>query len=104
MLFDSAEPLADIVFVHGLGGGSRKTWDKGRDPQLFWPKEWLSRDPDFKHVRVHSFGYHADWMERRESILNIHDFANYLLSQLATSSTIRRSKTVRCFWGCFRGR
>lgn len=94
LLFDSSEPVVDIVFVHGLGGGSRKTWTKDNDPQLFWPKEWLSRDPEFKHVRVHSFGYHADWVERRESILNIHDFANSLLAQLQASTIIRRSKQV----------
>jgi hypothetical protein len=94
LLFDSAEPLADLIFVHGLGGGSRKTWDKDNDPQLYWPREWLSRDPEFKHVRVHTFGYPADWQDRRESILNIHDFANSLLAQLQASSTIRRGKQV----------
>lgn len=95
LLVDSAEPYADIVFVHGLGGGSRKTWDKGNDPQLYWPKEWLSRDPEFKRARIHTFGYHANWVERSESVLNIHDFANALLSQLQASSTIRRGKQVR---------
>lgn len=94
LLFDSLEPVVDIVFVHGLGGGSRKTWTKDNDPQLFWPKEWLSRDPEFKRARVHSFGYHADWVERRESILNIHDFASSLLAHLQSSAIIRRSKQV----------
>ncbi|KAJ5674161.1 hypothetical protein N7462_009600, partial [Penicillium macrosclerotiorum] len=92
LLFDSAEPLADLIFVHGLGGGSRKTWVKNNDPQMYWPREWLSRDPEFKHVRVHTFGYHADWTERRESVLNIHDFANSLLAHLQASSIIRRGK------------
>lgn len=94
MLFDSPEPLAEIIFVHGLGGGSRKTWDKGRDPSLYWPKEWLSRDPEFKHVRVHTFGYPASWSEREESIFNISMFARQLLEALQSSATIRRAKSV----------
>ncbi|KAK0661187.1 hypothetical protein QBC41DRAFT_236104 [Cercophora samala] len=100
LLFDSSEPLADLIFVHGLGGGSRKTWDKNNDPSLYWPQEWLSRDPEFKHVRVHTFGYPADWTERRESVLNIHDFANSLLSQLQASATIRRSNQVPLIFVC----
>ncbi|KAK4444616.1 hypothetical protein QBC34DRAFT_182549 [Podospora aff. communis PSN243] len=100
LLFDSAQPMADLVFVHGLGGGSRKTWDKNNDPQLFWPREWLSRDPEFKHVRVHTFGYPADWTDRQESILDISDFANQLLSQLQASPTIRRGKPVPLVFVC----
>lgn len=87
-----AEPMVDFVFVHGLGGGSRKTWCKDDDPLLFWPKEWLPRDPEFKHVRIHSFGYDSDWTERRPpSILNIHDFGKALLESLQRSTWIRRS-------------
>ncbi|GAB1317785.1 GPI inositol-deacylase [Madurella fahalii] len=100
LLFDSAEPLADIIFVHGLGGGSRKTWDKDNDPALYWPREWLSRDPEFRHVRAHTFGYPADWMDRRESVLGINDFANSLLSQLQASATIRRAKQLPLIFVC----
>ena len=52
--YSSSEPLIDYVFVHGLGGGSRKTWSESADPGSFWPKEWLSKDPAFKNARVHS--------------------------------------------------
>ena len=31
--------VPDLVFVHGLRGGSRKTWIKSNDATLFWPKE-----------------------------------------------------------------
>lgn len=94
LLVDSAEPLADIIFVHGLGGGSRKTWEKDGDPKLFWPKEWLSREPEFRRSRVHSFGYQADWIDRKASDLNISDFSTSLLNALQTSPLIRRSKHV----------
>ena len=91
LLSAPAEPLVDFVFIHGLGGGSRKTWSKTSDPASFWPKEWLPQDPEFQHVRIHSFGYDADWSSRRESVLDIHDFAKGLLAALQGSPVIRRS-------------
>jgi pimeloyl-ACP methyl ester carboxylesterase len=87
------EPVADFVFVHGLGGGSRKTWAKTPDLYHYWPKEWLSRDPEFSNVRVHSFGYKADWNERNDNALGIHDFALSLLGELQINPSIRRSQT-----------
>ncbi|KAI9844670.1 MAG: hypothetical protein M1837_005412 [Sclerophora amabilis] len=89
-----AEPMVDFVFVHGLGGGSRKSWSKGQEPALFWPKHWLPRDPEFRNVRIHSFGYDADWTERRTSILDVHDFGNKLLTALHLSELIRRSASL----------
>ncbi|GIJ87379.1 hypothetical protein Asppvi_006285 [Aspergillus pseudoviridinutans] len=56
LLFSPEQPLIDLIFVHGLGGGSRKTWSKTASASHYWPKEWLPRDPAFKNVRVHSFG------------------------------------------------
>ena len=71
------DPIAELIFIHGLGGGSRKTWAKDEDPQLFWPGQWLPRDEEFQDVRILTFGYDADW--DKESILNIHDFGRSLL-------------------------
>lgn len=85
--------VADVVFIHGLGGGSRKTWSFSSDPDHFWPRAWLPEDQDFKDVRVHSFGYKADWGERRQSILNIHDFARSLIGELKNNPSIRRDRT-----------
>jgi len=56
LLRDVDEPLIDFVFVHGLGGGSRKTWSKSPKKYHYWPKERLSQDPEFGCVRVWSFG------------------------------------------------
>ena len=83
----------DLVFAHGLGGGSRSTWSHSADASLFWPKEWLPRDEGFKDVRVHSFGYNSNW--EKESSLNIHDFAKALLGSIQDCPTIPRSSTVR---------
>jgi hypothetical protein len=86
------EPVVDFIFVHGLGGGSRKTWSKSSDPYHYWPKEWLSQDPEFSHVRIHSFGYKADWNERNENSLDMHDFSLSLLGEIQSNSSIRRSQ------------
>lgn len=94
LLASPSEPAVDFVFVHGLKGGSRKTWSESEDPMHFWPKEWLPRDPDFKHVRIHSFGYKADWKEKQDSILNIHDFGKSLLAALHDSPLIRHDASV----------
>lgn len=90
LLFSPTDPLAEFIFVHGLGGGSRKTWAKTTDPYHYWPREWLPKDPDFKHVRIHSFGYVADWGEKKDSILDVNDFAHSLLGEIKDNPDIRR--------------
>ena len=92
-LFDPENPaIADFVFVHGLGGGSKSTWTKSNDPSLYWPKEWLPQDPTFQEVRVHSFGYNSNW--GGESILNVHDFAKALLGSMQDCPLIPRKTNV----------
>ncbi len=75
-------PSADIVFVHGLGGTSRHTWSKNRDLDLFWPLEWLPYEPGLACTRIMTFGYNSHFSSvshRKETILNISDFAKDLL-------------------------
>ncbi|XXG96484.1 hypothetical protein Hte_002767 [Hypoxylon texense] len=89
----STRVAADVVFVHGLGGGSRKTWSYSSDLYHYWPQAWLANDPDFADTRIHSFGYKSDWAERQQSILNIRDFAESLVGELKNNPSIRRSNT-----------
>lgn len=89
LLYTSSVPLIDFIFVHGLRGGSRKTWSKSSDPCHFWPKEWLPKDADFKNARIHSFGYSSDWASMKESVLNIHDFGKSLLAEILNSPEIK---------------
>lgn len=94
-LFDPINTaVSDLVFVHGLDGGSRSTWTKSDSPSLFWPKEWLPQDPGFQNVRIHSFGYNSNW--GNESILNVHDFAKALLRSLSDCPAMPRNSSVRC--------
>ncbi len=72
-------PTVDIIFVHGLGGTSQKTWSRNRDPKLFWPREWLPFEPEIGTARVLSFGYNANFASAGRDIFNIADFAKDLL-------------------------
>ena len=88
LLYEPPEPLIDFIFVHGLRGGSRKTWSKTESPAHFWPKEWLPLEPGFKNVRIHSFGYNSDWGEKKGSSLTIHDFGQALLGDMQNSPSL----------------
>lgn len=84
--------IADLIFVHGLRGGSRSTWTKSDDPSLYWIKEWLPKDPGFQDVRIHSFGYNSNWY--KSSVLNVQDFAKALLGSIQDCPMIPRSSKV----------
>lgn len=98
LLYSPVEPLVDFVFVHGLGGGSRKTWSKTDNPYHYWPKEWLPRDPGFSSCRIYSFGYASDWSERRDRVLEISDFAASLLGEIKNDPGIRANEVRN--WHC----
>jgi len=74
---ETQTPL-DLVFVHGLGGGSRRTWTDVAKSD-FWP-DWLQ---GFENVRILTFGYDANWsIVAAGSQLGIPDFATQLLEEL----------------------
>ena len=69
----------DIIFVHGLGGGSRKTWCYDKNPGIFWP-EWLSQLPILSRARISTFGYNADVIASKGTTdTNVESFAKHLL-------------------------
>ncbi|KAI0478376.1 NACHT and WD domain protein [Xylariaceae sp. FL0804] len=73
---------ADIVFVHGLGGTSRLTWSKHKDPELFWPLTFLPLEPDICLARILTFGYNAHFFKAGNVTTSILDFAKGLLFDL----------------------
>jgi len=75
----SSAPTIDIIFVHGLGGTSQKTWSRNRDPNLFWPREWLPCERGIGTARILSFGYNANFASAGRDVFNIADFAKDLL-------------------------
>ncbi|ATY61672.1 NACHT and WD domain [Cordyceps militaris] len=80
---------ADIVFVHGLGGTSRATWTKDKNPNLFWPLTFLATDPDLCVARILTFGYDANFRKPRNSQATLRDFAKELLFDLSERSQLR---------------
>ena len=73
---------ADIVFVHGLGGTSRLTWSKHKNPDLFWPLHFLPLEPDVSQARILTFGYNANFQRRARVSVSVLDFAKDLLFDL----------------------
>ncbi|MCJ1434911.1 hypothetical protein MMC27_004281 [Xylographa pallens] len=73
----------DIIFVHGLGGTSRQTWSKNRNPDLFWPQTWLPSEPETACARILSFGYNVNFKSiGPKSLSGVTDFAKDLLFEM----------------------
>ena len=78
----------DIVFIHGLGGDSRKTWSRDHNPELFWPGLWLPLETELERARIFTFGYNAKFLPgEAKSIASITDFAKELLFELRFGRT-----------------
>ena len=50
-------------------------------------RSWPCGYPDdkhhrFAHVRIHTYGYNANWTERRTSVSNVHEFGYQPLENL----------------------
>ncbi|KAM0812593.1 putative GPI inositol-deacylase [Seiridium cardinale] len=73
----------DILFIHGLGGTSLRTWCHGRDLSNLWPQLWLPNEDGFSSARILTYGYNAHFSSRTEKAsLAIGDFANDLLFRM----------------------
>ncbi|MCJ1409769.1 hypothetical protein MMC19_003852 [Ptychographa xylographoides] len=82
LVFAAAQPVADIILVHGLGGSCVKTWSWNRNPQNFWPP-WLQQDTGvLSQVRVLTYGYNANFKGPDTSV-DILDFAKGLLNSMS---------------------
>jgi hypothetical protein len=73
---------ADIIFIHGLGGSSRMTWSKDKNPELFWPLTFLPLEPEICLARILSFGYQANFRKTGNVSTAVLDFAKELLYDL----------------------
>jgi pimeloyl-ACP methyl ester carboxylesterase len=76
---DSATRACDVVFVHGLGGGSHSTWT-GDGTEAFWPS-WIGAD--FPNAGVWTLGYHADVSAWTNESMPLADRGTAILETLA---------------------
>ncbi|KXT07947.1 hypothetical protein AC579_3909 [Pseudocercospora musae] len=76
-------PVADLVFVHSLGGGSQRTWSDDGRTESFWPLYWLPYEMPLDATRIHTYGYSSHVSPSDpEHLLEISDLAKDLLAKL----------------------
>lgn len=73
------DAVADIIFVHGLGGDQRSTWQASKAEESFWPA-WLAQDSP--HIAVYSLGYEASPSAWLGSAMPLSDRATNVLASL----------------------
>lgn len=79
-IHSAADALIDIVFVHGLSGDARSTWDCGGDDG-FWP-QWLAED--LGPCDIYCLGYPASVFEKwAKKEMDMFERADNVLEQFA---------------------
>ena len=77
---ESLSRACDVVFIHGLGGGSHSTWTKDAVADGFWPV-WIATD--FPDLGVWTLGYHADVSAWTSESMPLADRGTAILEELA---------------------
>ncbi|EEP82371.1 predicted protein [Uncinocarpus reesii 1704] len=90
LLHEPLAPHIDLIFVHGIGGGSQKTWNISNAAASYWPKEWLPHEEGFEHARIYTYGYDSRWAGKGHSV-NIHDFGRALLADICDYSHVQKT-------------
>ena len=75
-------PEVDIIFVHGLDGGSFSSWAKNEDPNSYWPKQWLPKEVELSKARIHTYGYN---LAPKRDLHHVWDFSAQFLTELLCS-------------------
>jgi tetratricopeptide (TPR) repeat protein/pimeloyl-ACP methyl ester carboxylesterase len=87
----SGESHTNVVFLHGLGGDARKTWQHGPDDKLFWPR-WLI--DDLPGLSVYSIGYDASVSRWRGKAMHLTDRATNVLARILAEPGLRSGQLV----------
>lgn len=91
-LADSRGPLnANVIFIHGLGGDARRTWQAATEAASLWPC-WLAEDID--GVAVWSVGYEAAVSRWRGHALHFTDRARNVLRRLVNEPRLGEGRIV----------
>jgi pimeloyl-ACP methyl ester carboxylesterase len=82
---------ATVIFVHGLGGGPRETWQRASDPNSFWPL-WLAKD--IPGLMVYSVDYEAPISRWRGAAMHLTDRARSLLACLLAEPDLQHGPLI----------
>jgi len=83
----SGETHTNVVFLHGLGGHPRTTWQCGLDEQSFWPS-WLAED--LPGVSVYSIGYEASVSRWRGRAMHLAYLATNVLARILAEPELQK--------------
>ncbi|WP_162044897.1 tetratricopeptide repeat protein [Undibacterium sp. YM2] len=88
--------IADVIFVHGLGGDAFKTWRHGEDQSTSWP-HWVG--DEFKNVGVWSLEYAASpsrWLRIPKIFSNVRSDAGHSMALPTRSRQVLNLLCQRC--------
>src|ERR1035441_4557807 len=85
---EGAQASGDVIFVHGLDGDARGTWQIGADSKTFWPS-WLGEE--LPQVTVWTLDYEAHALNWSGPSMPLLDRASSVLDLLAVRIPAPRS-------------
>jgi tetratricopeptide (TPR) repeat protein len=80
-----------VIFLHGLGGHPRSTWQTTRDEAALWPR-WLAED--IGGLAVWSIGYDAPISRWSGRAMHLADRAENILGRLLTCPELREGIVI----------
>ena len=91
----SADPVIDIIFVHGFGGEPRRTWTYTEN-QAFWPL-WLPNEIGLSHANILTFGYTVSSRAWEDVIPSVaENLGHDLRSRYQEMDPVRIPKSLPC--------
>ena len=75
-------PRIDVVFVHGLDGDYKASWNRGDEPEGYWPT-WIAAE--FPEARVWSLAYEVRSSSWKGEAVSLFDRGKNILAVLQSS-------------------
>jgi hypothetical protein len=93
-----ANAVADVIFIHGLGGDKFGTWQASTSSEGFWPA-WLSND--LPGIAVYTMAYEASFSGWLGNAMPLGDRAINVLACLEADELGKRPLIFVCHkpWG-----
>ncbi|STQ77232.1 esterase/lipase family protein [Grimontia hollisae] len=91
LMFGDSLARKHVVFIHGLGGNAKTTWQSNNSEKIFWPK-WLHED--IEDVCIWSIGYEAPKLTVRKSGMGLLDRAQNVLETLLAEQQLSKGELI----------